>query len=78
VSTSRKKGPPKSKAGRATVLFKDGRQFVADHAELVGSALTFSGRQRERTLAGDRYLKIQTRTVPMRAVLAIHWHKVVN
>jgi hypothetical protein len=64
-----------SAAGRATIVCRDGRTYVADHTELSRHRLTFTGRLRVRDLSGERFYRTTTRTITLRQVKAIFWHE---
>jgi hypothetical protein len=61
-------------ADRATIVLRDHRVYVADHTELEGHRLTFTGRLRVRDLSGERFYNTITRTVTLGQVRSICWH----
>jgi hypothetical protein len=63
------------RSGRATIKLRDGRVFVADHAELSRGGLMFTGRERVKDLHGIRFYNTKTHTLPMRLVRGINWHR---
>jgi hypothetical protein len=63
------------RSGRATIVLKDRRVYIADHTELSRHRLTFTGRLRVRDLSGERFYPTRTITVTLGKVRSIHWHR---
>jgi hypothetical protein len=61
--------------GRATIVLRDGRTFVSDRTDIAGSRISFTGRLRIRDLSGERFYPTQARSLALREVRAIYWHK---
>jgi hypothetical protein len=64
-----------TRSGPAVVHVIPQRVYVAEHAELVDGAITFTGRLRCRDLPGDRYYPSRTLTIPVNRLKLVEWRE---
>jgi hypothetical protein len=61
------------RSGPAVIHVSSERFFVAEHAELVDGAITFTGCLRHRDLTGERYYAPKTLTIHVSRLAQVEW-----